>query len=123
MRCKFVISLIQNHNYMAGSSPQKVIYRGGLEHHAGRIIRVRQKHKSRVNVDGGENRFQIKTIFARPHWRFYQTCPSRPHRHRIQMNDRSLVTAFNPGASNVWQSKLSIAVEPAVTRTCSGCKL
>jgi hypothetical protein len=35
------------------------------------------------------------------------------------MNERSLVTAFSPGASNVWQSKLNIPVEPAVTSTCS----
>ena len=36
------------------------------------------------------------------------------------MNERSLVTAFSPGASSVWQSRLSNAVEPAVTSTCSG---
>ncbi len=36
------------------------------------------------------------------------------------MNERSLVTALRPGASSVWQSRLSIAVEPAVTSTCSG---
>ncbi len=32
------------------------------------------------------------------------------------MNERSLVTAFRPGASSVWHSRLSNPVEPAVTR-------
>ena len=36
------------------------------------------------------------------------------------MNERSLVTAFSPGASSVWQSRLNNAVEPAVTSTWSG---
>ena len=36
------------------------------------------------------------------------------------MNERSLVTAFSPGASRVWQSRLNMPVEPAVTSTCSG---